>query len=201
VKSKGLTPTLTWIDAKFTVKTSDIKKMDRYTPYEDYGLTVAARDFMSLSDLSHYKYQFDIGGGGGTTFSGTIEKLAMPGVLFHHVTSTKDYYHDDLVPWMHYIPIKEGLSDLREMYEWALANSEQAMRISEAGSQYVRSWANPKVIEQMYNKYFVDSVRRVVDAYQSSGEDVSAILKERKWTLIATGSGKDLRFVYSKDTK
>ncbi|KAL3787808.1 hypothetical protein HJC23_003557 [Cyclotella cryptica] len=204
--SKGLSPVLPWIDAKFTVKTrvhgkpTDVKKIDRYTPYEDYGLKVAARGFMTLSELSHYKYQFDIGGGGGTTFSGTIEKLAMPGVLFHHITSTKDYYHDDLVPWMHYIPVEEGLSDLREMYEWAVANTEQSMRISEAGSQYVRSWANPKVIEQIYNKYFVESLRRVVNAYQSSGEDVGEIMKERKWTLIAKGSGKDLRLMYTKDT-
>lgn len=133
-----------WIDARFTVKTHvhghalDSKKIDRYTPYEQYGMTVASPHFMSLAELSLYRYQFDIGGGGGTTFSGTIDKLAMPGVLFHHVTATKDYYHDNLVPWMHYIPVEEGMSDLRQMFEWAQANSEQAMRISEAASAYVK---------------------------------------------------------------
>jgi hypothetical protein len=146
-------------------------------------------------------YQFDIGGGGGTTFSGTLDKLAMPGVLFHHITQTKDYYHDLLVPWMHYIPVEEGLSDLRAMYEWAVANSEQAMRISEAASDFVRNWATPDVMDGMYNKYFIDTLRPVVDAYESRGEDVPKILKERKWTLIATGSGKDVNFKYTKEPR
>lgn len=198
---------LPWINARFTVKTRvhghslDTKKIDRYTPYEKYGLKVASPDFMSLSALSHYMYQFDIGGGGGTTFSGTLDKLAMPGVLFHHITQTKDYYHDLLVPWMHYIPVEEGLSDLRAMYEWAVANGEQAMRISEAASDFVRSWATPDVMDGMYNKYFIDTLRPVVDAYESSGEDVPKILKERKWTLIATVSGKDVNFKYTKEPR
>jgi hypothetical protein len=193
-----------WIDAKFTVKTHvhghalDPKKIDRYTPYEQYGMTMASPHFMSLAELSLYRYQFDIGGGGGTTFSGTIDKLAMPGVLFHHVTATKDYYHDNLVPWMHYIPVQEGMSDLREMYEWAQANSEQAMRISEAASAYVKNWADPIVMEEMYHKYFVETLGHVVGAYQATEEDVGEILKKRKWTLIARIPGKDLGIKYTK---
>ena len=46
---------------------------------------------MNLEELAHYKYQIDIGGGGGTTWTGTIQKMAMPGLLFHHITPTKDY--------------------------------------------------------------------------------------------------------------
>ena len=198
---------LPWIDAKFTVKTrvhnhavSNIEKiMNRYTPYEQYGLHVVTPDFMSFEELSRYRYQFDIGGGGGTTFGGTIDKLAMPGVLFHHVTSTKDYFHDDIVPWMHYIPVDESLSDLRDMYQWAIENNEQAMRISEAASEYVKSWAEPRFMEEMYNRYYVETLGRVVDAYESTGEDVGKVLKERKWTLIAKGSGKDLKFQYTKE--
>lgn len=191
---------LPWIDAKFTVKTRDVEKnMDRYSPYEQYGLHVATPDFMAFDELSRYRYQFDIGGGGGTTFGGTIDKLAMPGVLFHHVTSTTDYFHNDIVPWMHYIPVEESLSNLRDMYQWAIENNEQAMRISEAASEYVKSWAEPQFMEEMYNKYYVESLGRVVDAYESTGEDVGKVLKERKWTLIAKGSGKDLNIQYTKE--
>ena len=196
-----------WIDAKFTVKTRahgqplDAKKIERYDPYTQYGLHVASPDFMSWSDLAQYKYQFDIGGGGGTTFSGTIDKLAMPGVLFHHMTSTKDYYHDELVPWMHYIPVEEGLSDLREMYEWAMENEEQAMRISEAATEYVRSWSQPEVMDAMYSKYFVEALGRVVNAYEPSDDDIGEVLKERQWTLIAKGSGRDINFQYMKEPR
>lgn len=205
-EAKGESTMLAWLNAKFFIKSYKFGKvvdgeLDNYTPFEKYGFSVATDKFMSLSELSHYRYHVDFGGGGGTTFSGTIEKLSMPGVLFHHITSTKDYFHDDLIPWMHYIPIEEGMADLREMYDWAVSNSEQAMRISEAGSEYVRSWARPEVMNEMYNKYFVKALGRVIRAYQSSGEDVAAVLKEKKWTLIAKGSGKDLTFTYTKKAK
>lgn len=79
----------------------------------------------------------------GTTWSGTLEKMAMPGVLFHHETPTKvkkiifilycitlqrfltsqfptkDYIHDRMKAWVHYVPIQEDLSDLYEKYQWA----------------------------------------------------------------------------------
>jgi hypothetical protein len=36
--------------------------------------------------------------GGGTTWEGTLTKLMMPGVLFHHVTRTKDWFYDLMKP-------------------------------------------------------------------------------------------------------
>lgn len=45
--------------------------------------------------------------------TGTVEKLAMPGLLFHHVSPTKDYIHDRLKPWKHYIPVRPDLKDLK----------------------------------------------------------------------------------------
>lgn len=100
---------------------------------------------------------------------------------------------------MHYIPVEEGLSDLREMYEWALANDEQAMRISETATEYVKSWAEPTFMEAMYKKYFVHTLGQVVDAYESANDDVGEVLKGRKWTLIAKCSGHDLDIEYTRE--
>lgn len=101
-----------WIDAKFTVKSQVygvpvVQPGVQYEPYHDFGIEVATEEQMSLSHLSKYKYHIDLGGGGGTTWFGTLEKLAFPGLLFHHVTSAKDYFHDDLIPWVHYVPVNE----------------------------------------------------------------------------------------------
>lgn len=187
-----------WIDAKFTVKSKVHgqhvePKVDMFLPFRDYGMQMTSEEMMSLADLSKYKYHIDIGGGGGTTWSGTIEKLAMPGVLFHHVTSSKDYYHDDLIPWVHYIPIKEDLSNLREMYDWAEANTEDARKISEAGTQYVKQQATPYVMKATYERYFIHSLKRVVDAYQPiEGEEATGQMKEwlSKWsTHVGTCTG------------
>mmetsp|Transcript_30512 Transcript_30512/g.63822 ORF Transcript_30512/g.63822 Transcript_30512/m.63822 type:complete len:132 (+) Transcript_30512:110-505(+) len=110
----------------------------------------------------------------------------MPGVLFHHVTSSKDYFHDDLIPWIHFIPVNEDLSNLRDMYNWAEANPEDARKISEAGTEYVKSRATDHAMRITYERYFVNSLKRVVDAYQPmEGEEAMVQMKDwlSKWSF------------------
>lgn len=105
VTMEGDPPAVPWCNIKFAgamymtekVSTSDL---NYYLQFQEYGIT-AAGEGMSLETLGQYKYHIDLGGGGGTTWSGVIEKLGLPGMLFHHVTPTKDYFHDKLKPWMH----------------------------------------------------------------------------------------------------
>ena len=58
---------------------------------------------MTKCEMARFKYHIDIGGNGGTTWQGTIDKLAMPGLLFHHDSGMKDHFHDELKPWVHYV--------------------------------------------------------------------------------------------------
>ena len=102
----------TWIDAKFTFKSKVhgapvIEKVVLYEPFREFGIGVTSDEQMTLSQLSKYKYHIDLGGGGGTTWFGTLDKLGLPGLLFHHETSAKDYFHDELLPWVHYVPLSE----------------------------------------------------------------------------------------------
>eukprot|EP00571_Detonula_confervacea_P001234 CAMPEP_0172319184 /NCGR_PEP_ID=MMETSP1058-20130122/37042_1 /TAXON_ID=83371 /ORGANISM="Detonula confervacea, Strain CCMP 353" /LENGTH=644 /DNA_ID=CAMNT_0013034181 /DNA_START=140 /DNA_END=2074 /DNA_ORIENTATION=+ len=186
-----------WIDAKFTIKSNSDgtvdQKITQYQPFQEYGIQLTD-EHMSLSQLSKYKYHIDLGGGGGTTWFGTIEKLGMPGVLLHHCTSAKDYFHDDLVPWVHYIPVNEDLSNLKEMYDWAEANNEDARKISEAGTEYVKNRAKPSVMKATYERYFVHSLKNVVDAYLPiEGDDAKKEMEGwlSKWSLVGKCSGKD----------
>ena len=87
-----------------------------------------------------YRYQLDLGGGGGTTWSGVIPKLAMPGVLFHHVTSMKDSYFDLLKPYEHYYPLKEDLSNFEELIQEVRDDPEKAKRISAAATAWVKQF-------------------------------------------------------------
>lgn len=96
-----------------------------------------ASQSMSAKDFGKFKYHLDIGGGGGTTWSGVIPKLSMPGVLLHHETTMKDSYFDSLTPWVHYIPVSEDLHDLVERIQWAEANPLRAKQISDNASAWV----------------------------------------------------------------
>lgn len=157
------------------------------------------------------------------------------------MTSSKDYYHDELIPWLHYIPIKvclyppyrneillvaslrdqvcclnlytlvlnavnisrnqpkqisikEDLSDVKEMYQWADRNPDEARKISEAGTEYIKSKATPHVMKATYERYFIHSLKKVVDTYQPISRDHEGN-KFRDWlskwsTLVGTCTGR-----------
>jgi len=90
--------------------------------------------------LGKYRFQLDLGGGGGTTWTGTIAKLAMPGVLLHHETSMKDSYFDTLEPYKHYLPLKEDLSNFDELIQFVKDNPQKAKEISAAASEWVQNF-------------------------------------------------------------
>jgi len=193
---------LPWIDSKFTIReaffgqAAQFDQMNiRYLPFEEYDVHPVG-ERMSKSDLSYYKYHVDFGGGGGTTYEGTKDKLAMPGVLFHHITPTKDYFHADITPWIHYIPIDTELSDLREKFEWAESHPIEARLISERATSFAQFMASQEFLDGMYERYFANSLRRVVDAYvPSEGSDAEIEGKKqemlRGWTLIGKCDGRN----------
>mmetsp|Transcript_28707 Transcript_28707/g.58554 ORF Transcript_28707/g.58554 Transcript_28707/m.58554 type:complete len:443 (-) Transcript_28707:605-1933(-) len=88
--SDGNKKVIPWANIKFADGFEDGKKtpsaeVKKFQKLGDLGVS-AAGESMPLEELAKYKYHIDIGGGGGTTWSGTLEKLALPGLLFHHVT-------------------------------------------------------------------------------------------------------------------
>lgn len=158
--------TLPWVNMKFSSPSPGATHsvVEGYSKLAEYGIRVMGEP-MSLQDLAQYKYHIDLGGGGGTTWTGTVQKLAMPGLLFHHVTPTKDYIHDWMTPWIHYVPVAADLRDLREKYEWAESHPQAAKLISEQGTEFMRHLSTPEGFEEMYRKAFFEPVRRVIEAY------------------------------------
>ncbi len=134
--------TLPRINIKFTSVSGGGRRIPAsletvYKGWKDVGFPVAG-EFMSLETLAQYKYHIDLGGGGGTTWTGTLQKLSMPGLLFHHVTPTKDYIHDHIQPWVHYVPIRSDLEDLLDKLEWADTHPEEARQIAENATKFVK---------------------------------------------------------------
>jgi len=135
----------------------------------------AMGDEMSLEELAKFKYHIDIAGGRGTAMEnpntkhhnpGTLEKLALPGLLFHHVSGAKDWFHEHLVPWVHYVPVKEDLSDLRQMYEWAEENDEKARAIANAGTDFVRQMGRPEGMDELYRRHLLKPLQDIIEAFQ-----------------------------------
>lgn len=173
-------PVSAWIDAKFLknphTSTHDLSQ-EFLKRFKEYSVLLATKRRMGEKETSQYKYQLDIAGGGGTTWTGTLRKLAMPGLLFHHETPTRDFFYDEIKPWVHYVPVKTDLSDLREKYDWAESHQEEAQMIAKAATDYVAKMATDGWINQTYKKYFVEDLGRIVKAYQpTEGENIASVL-------------------------
>jgi len=81
-------------------------------------------NYLSLPDLMKYKYLIDIGGNG---YSGRLKFLLFSKRPLLIVDRNYiEYFHDDLVPYLHYIPVKMDLSDLDEQVNWMISNPEKS---------------------------------------------------------------------------
>ena len=162
---------LPWVNIKFASYNVDGEKVaasenkDFQLLQDKFGVSAIGQS-MNMMEHAQYKYHIDLGGGGGTTWTGTIEKLALPGVLFHHVTPTKDWFHDHLEPWKHYIPVAQDLSDLREQFEWAERNPQRAQRIAEAGTEFARWIGTPEGFGQLYQEHIVNPLGNIILSHQ-----------------------------------
>jgi hypothetical protein len=58
-------------------------------------------------------------------------------VLMPRPTRVAWAMEDQLVPWYHYIPVQDDLSDLPAMIQWARANDEICERIAQHASEYI----------------------------------------------------------------
>jgi len=195
---------LPWANIKFSAyleagKSATVGSL-KYKGWESVGIGVDKG--MPLTDLAKYKYHIDLGGGGGTTWSGTIEKLAMPGLLFHHLTPTKDYIHDRLRPWKHYIPVSSDLLDLKRKFDWAESHPQQSKRIADAGTAFMRHLGTPEGFGRMFQEDFVEPMRRVIEAYQpvasthpgmTSWKDVLQSMEDCRVIPVMECSGMELK--------
>jgi hypothetical protein len=150
----------------------------------EFGSNSGRMRFNTLTNAeqSKFKYHLDLGGTGGTTWTGTLEKLAMPGMLFHHETPTHDWYFDQMIPWKHYVPIRTDLSHLKTQFEWAESHPVEAKRIAKQGTEFARYMLSKSTLAAELERYFGEvSLGRLVDAYKpaASGNDtLKSILQE-----------------------
>jgi len=90
--------------------------------------------FVSLPDHCRYRYLIDLG---GVTYSARLKLLLFAGrPLFIQTRPWREFFFDGLVPFEHYIPVKEDLSDLSSQIDWAEANPQSAAAIARQGQEF-----------------------------------------------------------------
>jgi hypothetical protein len=110
------------------------------------------KNYKSFSDLLKYKILIDIEGNG---YSGRFKYLmySKRPILFVDRIYT-EYFYNDLKPFVHYIPVKNDLSDLIEKTNWAMNNYDESLKIANNTYEYaIINFTREKLIDRIYIVY------------------------------------------------
>jgi hypothetical protein len=72
------------------------------------------------------------------------------------------HFYAGLKPWVHYVPIKDDLSDLLHQYHWLVAHPLQAKKIAQEGLRFAMEILDPLTLET----YFADVINKCGELYQ-----------------------------------
>jgi hypothetical protein len=75
-----------------------------------------------------YKYILDIDGN-ASTWDATAWKLNSGSVIFKAKSPWRQWFYDEYLPWIHYIPIADDFSDLQEKYQWCETHAKECERM------------------------------------------------------------------------
>ncbi len=94
-------------------------------------------DAVSIEDSLKYKYLIDVDGN-ACTYSRFYWILRSQSVPLKHQSSFIQWYYKGLIPFEHYIPIKEDFSDLADQVKWARAHDNEVKKIARNSSDFAK---------------------------------------------------------------
>ena len=105
---------------------------------------VHVNNFQHTHTHIQYKYQINID---GTVAAYRLPYLLAGGsLILKQDSSYYEHFYHKLEPWVHYVPIKQDISDLLEKVEWAKENDREAEEIAKNAAQFVRDNVLPEHI-------------------------------------------------------
>ena len=95
-------------------------------------------------------------------------------VLMPTPTVCSWYMEDQLVPFVHYVPIKSNFDDLEEKYNWCLNNLEKCKIISENGTKYIKQFMNVDLEREITSEVINTYLKKVKFTNE---ESINVLLK------------------------
>ncbi|XP_068612510.1 protein O-glucosyltransferase 1 [Brachionichthys hirsutus] len=88
-----------------------------------------------LVDHCKYKYLFNFR---GVAASFRFKHLFLCGSLVFHVGDEwQEFFYPQLKPWVHYIPVRQDLHDVRQLLQFAKENDAVAQEIATRGKEFI----------------------------------------------------------------
>ena len=159
-----------------------------WAPYEYSNEAHLTRDNdTSMADQLKYKYILMLEGNDVAT--GLKWQLASNSVVFMAKPTTVSFLMEDLlVPFVHYVPLKDDYSNLVEMVQWARNNDNKCKWISQQATVYMqRLWISKrakdennevkKALGTVYEKQFGKALQSCSKKVKSSMDEYDTIFQ------------------------
>lgn len=93
-----------------------------------------------VSKEEQIKYKMSIVMDGHTsTYPGFLWRLLSNSVTFKQETDNEQWFYDYVKPWVHYIPVKQDLSDLLKKIDWVKTHDQEAKKIADQSTKFVQN--------------------------------------------------------------
>ena len=122
------------LDAKIS-KVAEYNDPHRYDKMSELGLL---GDYLPLLEMLKYRYQIDVDGECCAWISFFL-KLYSGNVVIKAHSDWLQWYYDQLLPWIHYIPVNKNFSDMPELLSWIESHDEPCRRIAEQARAQMQS--------------------------------------------------------------
>lgn len=92
------------------------------------NIVCSSTEWIDNKEMIKYKYILDIDGG-ASTWDATAWKLNSGSVIFKTESAWRQWFYDEYLPWIHYVPVKNDFSDIQEQFHWCEANPEKCKQM------------------------------------------------------------------------
>jgi hypothetical protein len=113
----------------------------------------------SYSKFIEHKMILDLDGN-TVSWQGMYWKLFSNSVILKQMTNNELWASDQFIPWVHFIPIREDLTDLIEKIQWVRNNDYKAKQIAEASNNFMRANLMPEQFD-MYVYYLLSQYSKL----------------------------------------
>ena len=101
---------------------------------------------LSKSEQIKYKYLIDIDGY-TNSWEGTVWKLYSGSVVIKQKSIWKQWYYDELIEWVHYVPVNNDFSNLDIVIQWCINNDNICKQIAKNSRKFIKEKLNKEYVQ------------------------------------------------------
>merc|ERR1712048_822855 len=108
--------------------------------------------------------------------------LSSGALVFLQENSDMDLIHAWMTPWVHFVPVRNDLSDLVQKVDYMIAHDGEAQRIANAGYMFFKA----NVTRASTACYIWRPIRSIADHSDLQKREVDQFANGKRWTEITT---------------